>query len=289
MPWRSFFYREFFALGNSEYAPPIAAMTIDESNPRQVLEDAHHDTVAGRHEEALQKLLWFHRNALRIDSSLSGVRLSFALAFWMNLADVFPPALDMLVATRDDGAERIKSGEGSSELFREVEAISRRLGELSRVYDLFLFLVGEDVELATDCFPYAEQSLSQHEDWDLFMRFVGDLSERVRARTGRLEQDLRKAAGRKKTDSRLVQRWAAIRNCAQGHILLLRGLRSQHRTDEASRLRRLMVDIIGNEAIREEMDEELSILEAGGPGRFPVHNDQGKIVGFYVPDDDAAP
>ena len=43
----------------------------------------------GRHQEALERYVWFHDNALDHAPSMYGVRLSFALSDWENLGKVF--------------------------------------------------------------------------------------------------------------------------------------------------------------------------------------------------------
>ena len=44
-----------------------------------------------RYAEALERFLWFHDHALEHNPGMAGVRLSFALSYWKNLGDVYPP------------------------------------------------------------------------------------------------------------------------------------------------------------------------------------------------------
>ena len=60
------------------------------------------DAAARRYDVALAKQLWFHKNAVRYNRSLSAVRTSFALGYWRRLADSYPPALDALKRTREE-------------------------------------------------------------------------------------------------------------------------------------------------------------------------------------------
>ena len=70
-------------------------------DPSAILQEAGADYRAARHEVALAKYIWFHNNALAIDSAQYGVRLSFALAYWQQLAAVYPPAMDAFIVARD--------------------------------------------------------------------------------------------------------------------------------------------------------------------------------------------
>lgn len=47
-------------------------------------------TREGNHETALRELIWFHDHSLEEDPALCGVRLSFALSYWMEVAQVYP-------------------------------------------------------------------------------------------------------------------------------------------------------------------------------------------------------
>src|ERR1044072_6141550 len=88
-------------------AQALAVWTPPEKpNPAQILQDANADTRAGQFEDALAKHLWYHRNALKHSPAQGGVRLSFALSYWHNLATKYPPAMTALKAERDE-ARRI--------------------------------------------------------------------------------------------------------------------------------------------------------------------------------------
>jgi len=54
----------------------------------------------GQYKEALQRFIWFNEHALEYDESMTGVRLSFALGYWKELGDIYPPALKDKAAYR---------------------------------------------------------------------------------------------------------------------------------------------------------------------------------------------
>lgn len=78
-------------------------------HPTEALTRARAAAAAGRHAEALRDLLWFHEHALDLEPSLYGLRLSFALGAWKDLADVYPPAMAELRAAKRRGEARCAS------------------------------------------------------------------------------------------------------------------------------------------------------------------------------------
>ena len=94
-----------------------AAAAVCEENPSAVLDAAEQLTKEGKYEEALEKFVWFHDNAVRLDPSLYGVRLSFALGSWSRLASKYAPALDKMKAVNQANRKRLEQGAGDFALF----------------------------------------------------------------------------------------------------------------------------------------------------------------------------
>ncbi len=109
----------------------------DGTVPHDVMHSAVEDTKRGRYEDALQKFLWFHE-ASRHERGMGGVRLSFALGYWMELAAKFPPALDAFIALRDKLEVQCRANQGDFESFRDVSALNRMLDADQRTVDLFM-------------------------------------------------------------------------------------------------------------------------------------------------------
>ena len=108
----------------------------------------------GKYEEALERCIWFHNHALEHRPSMAGVRLSFALYDWKELGDLYPPALEALVDMRDSKEKLITEGKDNRTLFdnvkflfslgdlkpdvfHDVAAINRILGEEKKTVELF--------------------------------------------------------------------------------------------------------------------------------------------------------
>lgn len=131
----------------------------DNPDPSGILHSAVSDTRDGSHAQALAKFLWFHHNALRYDCALCGVRLSFALSYWMELAAVYPPARAAFIRTRDESEAAFRGEPSRSELFHDLAALNKRLGEGARTADLFVRTARDNHEVAKSLYPAAEPFL----------------------------------------------------------------------------------------------------------------------------------
>src|SRR4051812_30542503 len=100
---------------------------MSDVDPRQVLAEARELARQGRHQEALERHVWFHEHALELVPALAGVRVSFALSDWARLAAAYPPARQALADARDRAAEAMLAGCGRRALFAEVAALNRHL------------------------------------------------------------------------------------------------------------------------------------------------------------------
>jgi hypothetical protein len=130
----------------------------DTPDPSEILNSAAADTRDGSHTDALAKFLWFHQNALQYDEALSGVRLSFALAYWLRLADLYPPARAAFVRTRDQ-TETAFAAEATSDRFHDLAALNRELGDGPRTADAFAAVARRDPAAAEGLYHVAEPFL----------------------------------------------------------------------------------------------------------------------------------
>ncbi|QDT53495.1 hypothetical protein Pan44_15170 [Caulifigura coniformis] len=147
--------------GAADWTPP------DDPEPQKILDEAQIDAQAGRFETALAKHIWYHRNALKYDSAQGGVRLSFALSSWKQLADQFPPALDDLKAERDATKERVLEGKNFPHCFGDLAGINRVLGEEKQTAETFVVLDRDRPAQAILAYLWAEDALLQEKQYDL--------------------------------------------------------------------------------------------------------------------------
>lgn len=128
-------------------------------DPFAILQEAKADAQKRDYKTALEKQVWYHQNALKYQVSQTGVRLSFALGYWLDLAKVYPPALDRLREIRDEAEAGTKKGISRVEAVQEVAAIDRTLGEEAKTVDLFLEFDKNDPKFAARVFSFAQPAL----------------------------------------------------------------------------------------------------------------------------------
>ena len=147
----------------------------DNPDPQKILDEAVQDMHAGKNEQALAKLVWFHDNALKYDPALSGVRQSFALADWLELAKAYPPAMDALKRARDEAlkaVERVDGADGVFEPFNDLASINRTLGDESLTETAFVELDTNRPEAAQRAFRLAEPALIRSKRYELCAKYV---------------------------------------------------------------------------------------------------------------------
>lgn len=153
----------------AEWTPPA------NPDPHKILNEAQDDARAGRYADALAKHVWFHENALKYQSALYGVRLSFALSYWVELGDAYPPALQKLKSIRDETAKRVREGNRDRKIrddFHDFEAINKALGEDSKTTELFVWLDSKKPSAARQAFRLAEPALVKSKEYRLCGKYI---------------------------------------------------------------------------------------------------------------------
>src|SRR6185436_8688257 len=110
----------------AEWKPP------EKPDPSAIFNEAQQDSRAGRFEDALAKQIWFHENALKIEPAQYGVRLSFALVAWRDLAAKYPPAMEALQKARDTAEAKVKTTAEVFESFHDAVSLNETLRESDR-------------------------------------------------------------------------------------------------------------------------------------------------------------
>lgn len=156
------------AVWAEEWTPP--------ENPdlQAILQEARTDAKKGDYELALAKQVWFHENALKYDQGMTGIRLSFALGYWHNLGEAYPPAMEKLKEVRDETKKRIDA-EGkkvSFENFHDLVALNRTLDDESDTVDMFQLVDARDTKAAKKVFGVAEPALIQAKEYALCGKYI---------------------------------------------------------------------------------------------------------------------
>jgi len=141
-------------------------------NPSKILDEARADATAGRYKNALAKLVWFHRNALKYQPALYGVRLSFALGDWVALGKSYPPALMKLKATRDEAGQNAREGNTPRESFNDFAAINDEVKEEKKTKELFVWLDSNKPDVAKQVYDLAQPALVKAKEYRLCGKYI---------------------------------------------------------------------------------------------------------------------
>ncbi len=155
-----------------------------------VLREARAYASRGEYARALEGYHWFHNEGLQHDPSVYGVRRSFALSYWKELADKYPPALTALELIRDKKTAALRNGLADRELFADVSAINEYLGQIDRTSLLFTAIAEQDEKFAAKCFPSARPFLVRSREFALARRFFKSPKEVLEGLAARLNRTL---------------------------------------------------------------------------------------------------
>lgn len=145
-------------------------MSID---PSDVLKDARRAVQEKNYRLALEKYQWFYEHALDFKKSLYGVRLSYCLAEWSYLGDIYPEAkLALLELKKREKDKFDKTLE--REAFHEYSSIAEYLGQQEEAFNCFILIANSNKELAYDLFTYVYDYCASNGKWELCYEFLGD-------------------------------------------------------------------------------------------------------------------
>jgi hypothetical protein len=160
------------AVLSSSSASAVPWTAGESPDPQKILEEAQRDTAAGRHEDALAKFVWFHEHALETQPAMTGVRLSFALAYWAELGAAYPPALEKLRSERDRAGEDAREAADPRKPFGDFAAINRVLKEDAKTADLFAAYDRDTPERASGVYLAAEPALIRTKRYELCGKYI---------------------------------------------------------------------------------------------------------------------
>lgn len=239
----------------------------DPPDPSAILTSAAADTRAGAHDDALAKFLWFHHHALQYDPALSGVRLSFALSYWLELAGKYPPARAALVRTRDEAEAAVAADPKRADQFHDLAALNRTLGDGLRTADVFAAVARRNPAAAQQVYPVAERDLVAAGRYDECGPFLDPPRRLQRAQVSyeRLSEfEERMPAGEHRPPK--VARLFFVHTVATlVGLLVVNG-----RPDEAGRVREEALAVVDDADFRAVLDAAMSgHLPPPEPGRQP--------------------
>lgn len=204
----------------------------------------------GRHAEALEGFVWFHEHALEESPSWSGVRLSFALRAWIDLAVFYPPAMVALRATRDRTVAALLRGDGGRRAFRDVVSIDEYLQEPQQTYQLFLTLEEHDAVLAQGCGYAARDAMIAAGDFTRAAAVAPDFEATIQTHAADLHASL---ASIKASFARAPARWAFICNYVDDIHQVLAIARGTGQLARAVQLEQVAVALLESPSVRRDV------------------------------------
>jgi tetratricopeptide (TPR) repeat protein len=169
---------------------PLVCCSRGKDKADEALEQAQQFAAQGKFEEALQKHIWYHDHALEINQAHYGVRLSFALSYWIDLGKKYPKALDALKDIRDKKVARLVAGENNWLLFHEIVAINDQLGEVKATVELFKKIEVAQPEFASSISDLADEAFFAAKEYALERKYLGDPCSRFDRAKSRLDWGL---------------------------------------------------------------------------------------------------
>jgi serine/threonine-protein kinase len=232
-------------------------------NPQAVLHGAFALAQLGRYEDALRSHLWFHEHALAHNPALAGVRLSYALAGWVELGKKYPPALKALVSDRDDKAKAIIEGRASSNVFLDVAAINQSLDESPKTVALFRAMHEASPKLAGSIYHVVEPYLVAQREYAVCAAYIPN----ALARFEEIRQLLR--VQMEIADENPALRLGAIREYAASNFVtevsrLLEILMGVGRKDEAKKVLEAALAECPNPESRDALTKAIAHTESQG-------------------------
>jgi len=239
--------------------PSISWTPPEDPDPHDILHSAVDDTCKGAYRKALAKFEWFHGNALATQPSLGGVRCSFALSYWLDLATVYPPAREAFIRTRDDTEAAFRLDPGTWDFFFDLAAMNRCLDEGIRTADLFAFAADKDLGIAQRLYHVAEPYLIASGRFEACAPFL-ESEKRIKyaANCYRISKQMEES---REGDGVRVPKFA--RKHFTDNIATLVGLLAiNDRPEEAIKAYNTALQVIDDEEFR-------SLMDAAMTGHFP--------------------
>lgn len=196
-------------------------------DPREVLNRGQTAAQEGRHRQALRDFIWFHENALKYRPSLYGVRLSFALGYWMDLGQVYPPALEALQSVKRRGETALLGGQGNRHLFHDIVSINRELGRTNETYELFVKIGKKYPELAKECGYLAVQAIVDARNFKLASEQLPHPENYLLWCSDQLNEDFKRKGATPRITKMQRETFVKIYCCnVQTALKILKGLRN---------------------------------------------------------------
>lgn len=215
-------------------------------DPKAILHSALDDRIAKRYEDALAKHVWFRTKA---QGPQVAIRNTFALGWFAELGDVYPPARKALVKMRAEAADKVRKGQDLEASFADMAAIDRELDDPLATAAVFMQLEKRSPDDARKVSRSALDALVESRYYELAAKYIlprRDLAE--------IADTYRRMASRPPAGA--TEELAALneRFFATGAARLVALLAIAGRNDEAQALAKTALEVSASPQVRELLD-----------------------------------
>lgn len=214
--------------GFGEWTPP------ENPDPQAILQEAREDKEAKQYDVALAKHVWFFEHALEYRESLYGVRLSFALSDWHDLAEIYPPALDKLKEFRDRARKNVEEKKKVFAAFHDMASINEQIRDYASTEEVFTAIDEKQPEEARRLYNLAKEALVRRKAYKLCGKYLAPAENLAQAQ--RNFREMNEFAEKRAGLARDSLRATAIRTYSEEAGTLVAILVLNDRRDEAEKV-----------------------------------------------------
>lgn len=204
---------------------------------------------AGKFKEALDKHLWFHE-ASREFPGMGGVRLSYALDTWMELAEKYSPAMEALINLRNTNRDTLLKGDGTFDNFHDLSAIDRVLGESEDTFSVFLEIHNNYPEQAKRYYHVVENLIVERKAYDICECYLTDPKEKYSHLQHMHEMNIELINSNPTMDNDEFREYTK-ESFVNGVCQLIEILLALHKNDIAEEIQKQALTYFDNKLIRE--------------------------------------
>lgn len=222
---------------------------------RQILNSAYEDKRNKNYKDALAKHIWFHENSLKIDRSYYGVRLSFAMSDWVELSQVYPPALEALEEQSEKAEQSVKDkNKCCNGAFHDYVSINRELNRENKIVGLFKWLDSNNPIAAKRSYDIAQPTLVIQREYLLCSKYINPQEDFNKLKE--IYEINIKMVNEPKLGARMQS--FADESFVNGITTLIGILAISGRNDEASNIAEQSLEIMKGESYEAELNSALN-------------------------------
>lgn len=214
----------------------------------KALADARQFAADGKYEQALERHVWYHQNALAYAPAHLGVRLSFALLYWVDLGKVYPEALLKLEEARDHALAIFRKAPSDERMFSEAMSLNLALDDWTS--SKALFYEGAKHGVAGNDLASKVDHILELGDIEWARDVIGDPFESLREARKFYEMSCIACSD----DAEELE--SMVRMYSKEMVRLVRSVASVHGMDMARQVQAKVLEFLNNPTVRGALDRQ---------------------------------